>query len=109
MMVEEFDYSTPGVVYEENGVTITAFPAIHILDGPVSYRLDWNGMSFVYSGDTHPNKWFIEHGQNADMLVHESFVTVPQLIERQGSPRTSLGRSAPRSTRRLPTVGESSP
>ena len=86
IVVEEFDYSTPQVVYEENGVTITSFPAIHILDGPVSYRLDWNGMSFVYSGDTHPNKWFIEYGQDADLLVHESFVTVPQLIERQGFP-----------------------
>lgn len=85
--VHEFDYATPGVVYEENGVTITAFPAIHILDGPVSYRLDWKGMSFVYSGDTHPNKWFVEHGQNADVLVHESFVTVDQLVEKQGFPR----------------------
>jgi ribonuclease Z len=87
IVVEEFDYSTPGVVYEENGVTVTAFPAIHILDGPVSYRLDWNGLSFVYSGDTHPNKWFIEYGQNADVLVHESFVTVDQLVEKQGFPR----------------------
>jgi ribonuclease Z len=86
MVVEEFDYSETQVVYEENGVTITAFPAIHILDGPVSYRLDWKGMSFVYSGDTHPNKWFVENGQNADVLVHESFVTVPQLIEKQGFP-----------------------
>jgi ribonuclease Z len=86
IVVEEFDYSQTQVVYEENGVTVTSFPAIHILDGPVSYRLDWNGMSFVYSGDTHPNKWFVENGQNADLLVHESFVTVPQLVERQGFP-----------------------
>jgi ribonuclease Z len=86
IVVEEFDYSQTQVVYEENGVTVTSFPAIHILDGPVSYRLDWNGMSFVYSGDTHPNKWFVENGQNADLLVHESFVTVPQLMERQGFP-----------------------
>ena len=86
IVVEEFDYATPGVVYDENGVTVTAFPAIHILDGAVSFRLDWNGLSFVYSGDTHPNKWYIEYGQGADVAVHESFVTVPQLIEKQGFP-----------------------
>ena len=87
IVVEEFDYSETQVVYEENGVTVTAFPAIHILDGPVSYRLDWNGMSFVYSGDTHPNKWFVENGQKADLLVHESFITVDQLVEKQGFER----------------------
>ncbi len=86
MEVTEFDYAAPGVVYEANGVTITAFPAIHILDGPVSYRLDWNGLSFVYSGDTHPNRWFVEYGQDADVLVHESFITVPQLMAKQGFP-----------------------
>jgi hypothetical protein len=32
------------VVYKENGVKITAFPAIHAIDGSVSCRLDWNGL-----------------------------------------------------------------
>ncbi|MDJ0791283.1 MAG: guanitoxin biosynthesis MBL fold metallo-hydrolase GntH [Acidimicrobiia bacterium] len=86
IIVEEFDYSKTQVVYEENGVTVTAFPAIHILDGPVSFRLDWNGLSFVYSGDTHANRWYVENGQNADVAVHESFITVPQLMEKQGFP-----------------------
>ena len=39
--VTEFDYKKVGVVYEENGVKITAAPAIHAIDGSVSYRLDW--------------------------------------------------------------------
>jgi ribonuclease Z len=35
--VEEFDYKGVNqVVYEENGVTIRSWPAIHSLDGPVS-------------------------------------------------------------------------
>ena len=38
----EFDFRTEGVIYEKNGVKISSFPAIHILDGPVSFRLDWN-------------------------------------------------------------------
>ena len=30
--------------YEENGVTIRSFPAIHAIDGSVSYSLEWNGL-----------------------------------------------------------------
>ena len=44
----EFDYSKVHVIYEQNGVKITSFPAIHIMDGPVSLKLrvEWplNGL-----------------------------------------------------------------
>ena len=82
--VTEFDYKKVQVVYEENGVKITAFPAIHAIDGSVSYRLDWNGLSFVYSSDTYPNKWFIELAKDADLVVHECFIAVPDLVEGPG-------------------------
>jgi ribonuclease Z len=72
----EFDYKTENqLVYEKNGVRITSWPAIHSLDGSVSYRLEWNGLSFVFGGDTRPNKWFIEHAKNADFVIHECFPT----------------------------------
>ncbi len=85
--VNEFDYSKVQEIYNENGVKVISFPAIHIHDGPVSFRLEWNGLVFVYSGDTHPNKWFIENSQKADLLIHESFITVDTLVEKQGFPR----------------------
>jgi ribonuclease Z len=76
VITHEFDYRKENqVVYEENGVTITSWPAIHSLDGSVSYRLEWNGLSFVFGGDTRPNKWFIEYAQNADFAIHECFPT----------------------------------
>ena len=78
IIAHEFDYREVQVVYDKNGVKVTAFPAIHIMDGPVSYRLDWNGRSFVFGGDSFPNKWFIEHAKNADLVVHESFFTPEQ-------------------------------
>jgi ribonuclease Z len=72
----EFDYKGENqVVYEKNGVRITSWPAIHSLDGSVSYRLEWNGLSFVFGGDTRPNKWFIKYAQNADFAIHECFPT----------------------------------
>jgi ribonuclease Z len=37
-------------------------------------------MKFVYSSDTYPNKWFQENAQNADILIHEAFPTISQLV-----------------------------
>jgi ribonuclease Z len=89
--VTEFDYKKVQVVYEENGVKIKAFPAIHAIDGSVSYRLDWKGLSFVFSSDTYPNKWFIEHAKDADLVVHECFIAVPDLVARYGlTPEAAL-------------------
>ena len=85
--VHEFDYRGENqVIYEENGVTIRSFPAVHAFDGPVSFRLDWNGRSFVFSSDTFPNNWFNKYAQNADVVVHECFVSVENLIERMNFP-----------------------
>ncbi len=82
--INEFDYAETAVIYDRAGVKITSFPAIHIYDGPVSLRLDWNGLSFVYSGDTTPSQFFVDNAKNADLVVHETFNTVEQLMERSG-------------------------
>ena len=79
--VTEFDYKGVNqIVYEENGVTIRTIPAIHALDGPVSFILEWNGLKFVFGGDTYPNKWYAEYARNADLAIHECFIPVPGLI-----------------------------
>jgi ribonuclease Z len=83
--VSEFDYKAENaVIYKDNGVTIRSFPAIHSLDGPVSFSLEWNGMKFVFGSDTYPNKWFNEYARDADLVVHECFVAVPDLIKKMG-------------------------
>jgi ribonuclease Z len=80
------------VVYERNGVKVSSFPAVHIYDGAVSLRLDWNGLSFVYSGDTTPSYFFVENARDADVVVHETFNTREQLMERSGyDERTAIG------------------
>jgi ribonuclease Z len=78
--VHEFDYKKPQVIYEENGVKIRAWPAIHAIDGAVSFSLEWAGLKFVFSSDTFPNKWFNEYAQDADLAIHECFIAVPDLI-----------------------------
>lgn len=82
LIAHEFDFKQiGGVVYEKNGVRITSFPAVHVLDGSVSYRLDWNGLSFVFGGDSAPNKWFIEQSKGADFVIHELFYTPEGLAQ----------------------------
>jgi ribonuclease Z len=87
LIAHEFDYKQDGgVVYEKNGVRITSFPAVHVLDGAVSYRLDWKGLSFVFGGDSAPNKWFIERAKGADFVIHEMFYTPEGLEQALGFP-----------------------
>ncbi len=82
--VTEFDYKGINqVIYEENDVTIRTIPAIHALDGPVSFILEWNGLKFAFSSDTFPNKWWIKYTAGADIAIHESFASPKVLIEKQ--------------------------
>lgn len=91
--VEEFDYKAENaVVYEENGVTIRSFPAIHAGDGPVSFTLEYAGMKIVIGGGTYPNKWFIKYAAGADIAIHEVFLTPDSLVKWYGqSPQQALG------------------
>ena len=71
---------------------ISSFPAVHIYDGPVSLKLEWNGLTFVYSGDTTPSGFMVDNAVGADVLVHETFNTVGQLMDRSGyDERTARG------------------
>lgn len=63
-----------GVAYEADGVTITHFPAVHARDGSISYKLTWNGLSMVFSGDTKPNDYMLDQGAGVDVLIHEMVV-----------------------------------
>jgi ribonuclease Z len=71
--VTEFDFSQTGVVYERNGVTVTSFPVVHALSGSVGYRLDFAGLSFVYSGDTCAAWPLVRASEGVDLLIHECF------------------------------------
>jgi ribonuclease Z len=90
--VTEFDYMGMNeVIYQENGVTIRSFPAIHSLDGPVSFVVEWNGFKFVFGGDTYPNKWYAKYAKGADLAIHECFIAVPDMIDKfKFTPQSAL-------------------
>jgi len=77
-----------GIVYEHNGVKVTAFLVDH---GPVKpafgYRVDADSHSVVMSGDTRFSENLIKHATGVDVLIHEvSAISVETLIAR-GSTR----------------------
>jgi ribonuclease Z len=75
IVVHEFNYKQENeVVYQEDGVTIRSWPAIHSLDGAVSYSLEWGGLKYVFGGDTYPNKWYMQFAKDADVASHEAFL-----------------------------------
>lgn len=62
-----------GVVYDKNGVKITAFNVDHgeAIKPSLGYRIDYAGRSLVLSGDTRYSENLIRFSQGADVLVHE--------------------------------------
>ena len=83
--VNEFPFDgVNAIIYEENGVVIRSIPAIHGLDGAVSFILEWNGMKFVYGSDSYPNKWYKEYAKGADVAIHECFLPATLLVTKQG-------------------------
>jgi ribonuclease Z len=61
-----------GVVFEKNGVKVTAFQVDH---GPVKpafgYRVDYAGHSVALSGDTRFSENLIRFSQGVDVIIHE--------------------------------------
>jgi ribonuclease Z len=82
----EVPYDRTAVVYQRNGVTISSFPVIHLLNGAVGYRLDYAGRSVVYSGDTRPCRTVVEASDGADLLIHETFPTAQVMSRKGGMP-----------------------
>ena len=71
LISREFD--RPGVVFDEGGVRVTAFPVVHGAVKAYGYRVDYAGRSVVISGDTGPSESVISFATGADLLVHEVF------------------------------------
>ena len=48
-------------------------------------------MKFVFGGDTYPNKWYAKYATNADVAIHECFITVPDMIDKfKFTPQSAL-------------------
>jgi ribonuclease Z len=83
----EVPYDKPAKVYERNGVKISSFPVLHIMNGAIGYRLDYKGNSVVFSGDTRPSKTLLEACKGGvDLLIHESFPSATVFAKKASVP-----------------------
>ena len=82
----EVPFDTTATVYERNGVRISSFPVIHILNGAVGYRVDYAGRSVVFSGDTRPCHTLVDACDGADLLIHETFPSASVFAKKAGVP-----------------------
>ena len=80
LAVEEF--AADGVVYEQNGVKVTAFEVDHgdVIKPAYGYRIDYGGRVAVISGDTRYNENVVKYGAGADLLIHEVAIARPELM-----------------------------
>ena len=63
----------PVVVYEADGLTVTAFRVEHEpVDPAVGYRFDYGGRSVLVSGDTKKSAELQRNARGVDLLVHEA-------------------------------------
>ncbi len=52
-------------------MTIRHWRRSHTKDGASAYRLDWNGLSFVWTGDGRPDERSLEFAKGVDVFVTE--------------------------------------
>ncbi|MBB5520063.1 MBL fold metallo-hydrolase [Amphiplicatus metriothermophilus] len=73
LRAQAFDGRGQAVVYEEGGLTVSAFPVTHDpVDPAVGYRFDYKGRSVVVSGDTAYSDSLVRAAAGADLLIHEA-------------------------------------
>jgi ribonuclease BN (tRNA processing enzyme) len=77
---------TPGVVYRDSNVTVTAFRTKHAMES-YGYRFDTSDRSIVISGDTNPTQETIDACRGCDVLIHEAqtpawLATRPEAFQR---------------------------
>ena len=64
-----------GVIYDRDGVRVTAFLVDHRPVEPAfGYRFDCGGKSIVVSGDTRPTPNLVKFARGADILVLEAYL-----------------------------------
>lgn len=81
--MEVTEFSDDGVVWQEDGLTVTAFTVDHgeEIRPAVGYRIDYEGLSAVISGDTRKSQAVVDAATGADLLIHEVAAASPELLD----------------------------
>lgn len=74
--IEAKDFNE-GVVYDENGVRVTAIKVNHDDINAFGFRIDYPGHSVLLSGDTRPSENLVAHARGIDVVIHEVGMFAP--------------------------------
>jgi ribonuclease Z len=71
-----------GVVYDRDGVKVTAFEVDHgdLIKPVFGFRIDYGGRSAVVSGDTRFSENLIRYATGTDLLIHQVAAVRPELL-----------------------------
>jgi ribonuclease Z len=82
----------------ETKVKITHFPVIHCRKGSMGYKLEWKGLTMIYTSDTRPETRCIDQANNVDpatgiargvdVFIHE-MILPPELLAMKNMGLTS--------------------
>ncbi len=77
------EFAANGVVYDRDGVRVTAFAVNHgdLIKPAFGYRVDYDGRSVLISGDTRYDENLVKAAEGVDLLIHEVIVPHPKMIE----------------------------
>jgi ribonuclease Z len=92
------EFTTEGIVYDKNGVRVTAFEVDHgeLVKPAYGYRIDYDGKSAVISGDTRFSENLIKHAAGVDVLIHEVGVANPDSLKNPRIQRALAHHTSPR-------------
>ena len=76
------EFDSDGVVYEKDGVRVTAFAVDHgdLIKPAYGFRIDYDGRSVVISGDTRFDRNLIAAAKGADLIIHEVALASDELL-----------------------------
>jgi ribonuclease Z len=97
------EFMAGGVVWEMDGVRVTAFEVNHgdLIKPAYGYRVDYDGRSIVISGDTRFDENVIRHGTGADLLIHEVAAVRPPLLKEPAVQRVMAHHTSPQEAGRV--------
>ena len=72
-----------GVVYDRDGVKVTAFPSHHgdLIHPNFGYVIEYDGKKVVISGDTTYDERVAKEAKGADLLLHEVADIDPEMLK----------------------------
>ena len=60
--------------------------SLHIIDGAIGYRLEWNGLSMVWTGDGQPSYVTVDNAKGVDLFISETAPSTERYAQATGLP-----------------------